>query len=549
MLHMMSTQACCQTENGSELISKSDSESRLTAFDSELVFQHGRDSFVKGFSMLSKILKVGFCGIIALIVFAHTTIAQQADTSSAPSKLLGSEKTLKLTEAIDIALANNSEIKRSLLSLKDADEQVRIAWSEVLPDISGSATYTRNLEIPVNFVPATFFDPNAQAGELVPLQFGTDNNWQGGLSVQQTLFRGEAIIGISSSKLYKAAQAENLRATTQEIVTQTRLAYYNALVSEEQLRLQKATVERLRRNLEENKSRQKAGLLDEYGVLQVRVQLQNQEPQLTQARYQVDQAYRELKVVLGIPLDIEFSVQGNLNAYDVSAQKATDEINQNLKKVDTMTPYQSHNQTDVMDTATDLRGDIRILEKQKALKNREIKAIKSQYLPTITANYNLNWSAAQAGNPVFFGTDESRARSQTLGFTLSLPIFQGFERTANLNIAQIEKKDIKEQKEATIRSAKNEIQSARESLNQAIETAPARTKALELAREGYERAQKRLENGMASQLDVTNAELQLREAEVNYAQMVYDYLSAKAQYDKAVGMVPFVGNDEPTLNE
>lgn len=496
-----------------------------------------------------RLVRIVAPAMFGLLIIHSSLLAQEPDTTSVPREIAGAEKKLKLTEAINIALANNSQIKRSLLSLKNADEQVRIAWSEVLPDISGSATYTRNLEIPVNFVPATFFDPNAPAGELVPLQFGTDNNWQGGLSVQQTLFQGEAIVGISSSKLYKAAQAENLRATTQEIVTQTRLAYYNVLVSEEQLRLQQATVERLRKNLEENKARQKAGLLDEYGVLQVRVQLQNQEPQLTQARYQVQQAYRELKVVLGIPLDLEFTVQGDLNAFNVTAQEATAEVNQNLKRVDNMTPYQFNKRTDVMEIATDLRGDIRVLNKQEALKDREIKAIKSRYLPTLTANYNLNWSAAQAGNPVFFGTEETRARSQTVGFTLSLPIFQGFERTANLNIAQIEKKDIEEQKEAAVRSAKNEIQSAREDLNQALETAPARERALELAREGYERAQARLENGLASQIDVTNAELQLRQAEVNYAQMVYNYLSAKARYDKAIGMVPFVDNDKPKLNE
>lgn len=494
------------------------------------------------------LMKTGI--LICLILFlASTSVkAQQVDSTSVKG-LLSDTKNLQLTEAIHVAMANNSDIKRSLYNLRDADEQVRLAWSEVLPDISGSATYTRNLEIPVNFVPAQFFDPNAPAGELVPLQFGTDNNWQGGVSVSQTLFRGEAIIGINSSKLYKAAQAENLRATTQQIVTQTRLAYYNVLIAEEQLRLQEATVERLRKNLEENKSRRKAGLIDEYAVMQVEVQLKNQEPQLAEARYAVKKAYRELKVVLGIPLDLEFSVQGSLGEFDVASQHATNEVNNNLKKVDRMTPFQFSEEDNVIDLATDLRGDIRILETQSDLKDREIKAIKSRFLPTLTANYNLNWSAAQAGNPVFFGSEDTRARSQTIGVTLSLPIFQGFQRTANLNIAQIQKKDIQEQQRATERAAKNEIQSARESLNQALETAPARQQALELAQEGYERAKARLENGMGSQLDVTNAELQLREAEANYAQMVFSYLSAKAQYDQAIGMVPFVDREQPSLNE
>lgn len=483
--------------------------------------------------------------IITMVLLGSTANAQEADTTTIP-EALGNQQVLKLTEAIQVALANNSEVKRSLFDLEIADKEVTKAWSSVLPDVSATAGYTRNLELPVFFFPQNPNDPNSP---LRAIPVGEENNWQANLSVEQTLFRGEAFVGISSSKVFKAAQAENLRATTQQIVTQTRLAYYNVLVAEEQLRLQEATVERLEKNLAENRSRLKAGLIDEYAVLQVEVQLSNQKPQLTQARYDLQQAYRELKVVLGVPLDLEFSVQGDLNSYEVTAQKAIDEKNKNLKQVDNMTPYQHNKEADVMDVATDLRGDIRVLETQNSLKEREIKAIKSRFLPSLSASYNLGWRAEEPGTPTFFGNDRRRVRTQTVGLNLSIPIFQGFERTANLDIAQIEKKDLEEQKRAAVRSAKNEIQSARESLNQAIETAPARIEALELAREGYERAKARLEKGLGSQLDVTNAELQLREAEANYARMVYNYLSAKAQYDQAIGMVPYVDNDKPTLNE
>ncbi|MDR8392032.1 TolC family protein [Aliifodinibius sp. S!AR15-10] len=485
---------------------------------------------------------------LTLFLFVGSVSSSAQDANTSFEEIQDQSKPVTLTQAIQVAMANNTDIKRALLTLEDADEQVRIAWSEVLPDVSGSATYTRNVEIPVNFVPAQFFDPSAPAGELVPLQFGTDNNWQGGLTVSQTLFRGEAIVGISSSELYKAAQAENLRATTQQIVTQTRLAYYNVLVAEEQLRLQTETVERLRQNLKENRARQKAGLIDEYAVLQVEVQLKNQEPQLTQARYDVQQAYRELNLVLGLPVELGLDVQGDLSSFDILSQEADSSVNDNLKEVDKMTPYSYEKSKELMNVATELRGDIRILDKQEDLKQREIKAIKSRFLPTLSANYNLNWSAAQAGSPNFFGTEDTRARSQTVALTFSLPIFQGFERNANLQIAKIEQRDLELQREQAVRDAKNEIQSARESLNQAIETAPAREDALEQAREGYQRAQARLESGLGSQLDVIEAEFQLRQAEVNYAQMVYNYLSAKAQYDQAIGMVPFVDESKPELD-
>lgn len=468
-----------------------------------------------------------------------------AQDSEAETDLLTNDTVLKLSEAIKVALANNPQVKRSLLDIRGADKQVAQAWSQVLPDITGSMSYTRNLEVPVFFFPE---DPTDENSPLRAIPVGEENNWLASLTVEQTIFDGQAFVGISSSKLFKAAQAEGLRATSQQIVTQTRLAYYNVLIAEEQLQLQKSVVERLKENLEENKARQNAGLIDQYDVLQVQVQLSNEQPQLTQARYAVQQAYRELKVVLGIPLNVNFSVLGDLDEYNVTAQKASNQINQNLKQVNRITPFQYTEQA-VLELATEMRGDIRVLEKQNELKGQEIKAIKSRFLPTISGSYNLGWRAQEPGSPSFFGSEMQRVRTQSLMLTLSVPIFQGFERTANLSIAKIEKKDLEIQKRAAIRSARNEIQSAREALKQAIETAPARQEAVELAREGYERARLRLENGLGSQLDVTNAELQLREAEANYAQMVYNYLSAKAQYDLAIGMVPFVDKSAPSLND
>jgi outer membrane protein TolC len=92
--------------------------------------------------------------------------------------------------------------------------------------------------------------------------------------------------------------------------------------------------------------------------------------------------------------------------------------------------------------------------------------------------------------------------------------------------------------------AQNEVASAGEELDKIFETAAARQQALEQAQIGYDRAQKRLNSGLGSQLELTEADIQVREAEVNYALMVFNYLSAKANYDLAIGKVPFVDSAE-----
>lgn len=462
--------------------------------------------------------------------------------SAAQDQPIITDPELTLEEAIHVAVANNPQVNRALLSVQDADELVDIAYSEVFPNISSSLNYTRNIQIPVSYLPASIFDPNAPEGTLVGIPFGTDNNWQGGFTVTQNIFRGEVFVGLSTSTIFKKVQEQNLRARAQQVITQTRLAYYQVLAAKEQLRLQETQISRLEKNLEDNKARQKAGLVDEYSVLQLEVQLSNQRPQLIEARYAVDQAYRDLKIALGVPLALEFEVIGDLNSFDIVSREAVSEENRAIKKVDQMHPFQYEREKDWSNVMGD-RGDLRMLDARLDLNEKEIQAVKSRFLPTITATYNLQWSAAEPGNPNFFKNPEpntSPNRFQTLGLNVKLPIFEGLKRMADVQRARISRKDIEEQIRAAELSAENEIASAAEALNKVFETAEARKQALSQAKEGYERSLKRLENGVGSQIEATDAEVQVRQAEVNYALMVYEYLSTKAQYDLATGQVPFV---------
>lgn len=487
-------------------------------------------------------------GLLILIFGIGLTSISKVKAQNAVADSLN-EATINLEQAIQIALANNTQMKRSLLSVRDADQQVRNAWSNVMPEVSASANYTRNLEIPVNFVPATIFDPNAPEDELIPLAFGTDNNWQGGLSVSQTLFSGQAFVGISSSELYKAAQSEAMRATAQGIVTQTRVSYYQALFAKERLRLIQAQINRVKENLSDTKKLFEQGFTDEYTVMQLEVQLSNLEPQLIQAEYGVKQAHQNLLDAMGLPVQLTIDTKGDLSKFEVETVETTVEVNRELKKIDRLTPLVLEEDSVMLNQAIDLRGDLRILDIQQQLQGKQLDAQLSSYLPTVFAQYGLNWTAAQAGTPVFFGTERSRARSQTLTVGVQLPIFQGFSRDVAIQRVKIQIKDTELQKYQAKQTANKEVYTAQQNLRQALQTSEGLKKALTQAERGYERAKIRFQNGVGSQQELYDAELQLRQAEINYTQMVSGYLSAKAQYDQAIGQVPFVGQDIQEIKE
>ncbi|HCD50955.1 MAG TPA: hypothetical protein DEQ34_00810 [Balneolaceae bacterium] len=474
-------------------------------------------------------------GTVWLIIISFTfQVKAQSEASGSDTPQI------TLIQAIDMALANNTQMKRALLSVKDADQQIRTAWSNVMPSIAASATYTRNLEIPVNFIPAILFDPNAAEGDLVPVAFGTDNSWNGGFSASQIIFNGQAFVGISSAELYKSAQNEALRATSQGIVTQTRITYYQVLIAQEQVRLIKAQYDRIKENLDDTKKLLEQGFTDDYTVLQLEVQLSNVKPQLTNAEFAVENAKRELLDVMGLPLDLTFIVAGNLSSYDIYSNSYADEVNKDLKKVDKKNPYLSNNDSLMFNQAFENRGDLRILDVQNELQNQQLKAQWSQYLPTVAAQYNLMWTAAQPGTPIFFGTEDRRARSQVLGLNVQMPLFQGFKRDAAIQQTRIRIKDIELQQHQSERDAVKELLNAQQTIEEAYLTVEARQKAIQQAKTGYERAIARQKAGVGSQQEVTDANLQLQQAEIGYAQTVFTYLMAKAQYDQAMGKVPFV---------
>ena len=134
-----------------------------------------------------------------------------------------------------------------------------------------------------------------------------------------------------------------------------------------------------------------------------------------------------------------------------------------------------------------------------------------------------------------------------LGRSKTGPIFQGFSRDASIQQAKIQLKDLKLQEYQAKQSTQKQIVVAKGDIREALQTASAREQALEQAEEGYQRALKRYQSGLGSQQEVTDAELQLREAELAYAQMAFSYLMAKAQYDQAIGKVPYVNHDPSEL--
>jgi outer membrane protein len=444
---------------------------------------------------------------------------------------------LDIQEAIARALDANREVLDARLGLDLAEEQVDEAWGSLFPTLDFNGTYTRNVSPPVSFLPAIIFDPEAPPDEQIPVQFGADNAWNANFRLEQTIFEAGALIGVGAASRFRSLQRETVRGRAQAVVTQVRSAYYRLLLDVENLRLLENSVARVTASLEETQALNRAGLAPEYDVLRLEVELSNLRANLQRAENAVTQSRRQMAVLLDLENLEGVDVSGSLAEMDLISLEVNTPENQAILSFAGFDPRtQSLEQT--IASAQAQRSDLRQLVLTEDLRRAELRLEQGDYLPSISAFGNYTVVAQQNGTPNFFGEDEQRATSKAIGITASLPIFTGTKRHNRIQQRQVTLKQAQTQTELVRDQAETQVKSLLDQVAEARQRALAQQAAVAQARRGFEIASAQYQEGLGSQLEITDAEEALRQSEFNYAQAVYDFLVARAQLDEAVGQVP-----------
>ncbi|HWV58726.1 MAG TPA: TolC family protein [Longimicrobiales bacterium] len=472
--------------------------------------------------------------VLALGTGAGPVKAQVGAGASAPLRLT-------LEAALETALDNNRELAEAQLQLEISGQQVREAWSAVFPTLDLASSFTRNLEVPGTFLPGEMV---GRPGELVPVRFGADNSWVFSLRAEQPLFRAAAFIGVGAAERYRALQEEIVRGQVQAVATRVRLAYYDVLLAEESARLNENAVERVRRALEETRAMHRAGVSSSYDVLRLEVELANLEPMVRRARNAVSAAKRALAVELGLDVDQDIEVVGSLAGLDLDNVDQNEPENRELLRFAGFAqPAESEGaREEILDQALASRSELRQLDLMEVLRETELKVERSEYLPTITLFGSYQITAQQDGSPAFFGNSASqRTYGRLVGVQVTMPLFAGFSRPARVQQRKLAVRQVEVQRQLAAAQVESQVRTLLDQVDEAAERAAAQRLATAQARRGYEIAGAQYREGLGSQLELTDAELALRQSEFNYAQAVYDYLVARAMLDEATGLVPVSG--------
>ena len=230
-------------------------------------------------------------------------------------------------------------------------------------------------------------------------------------------------------------------------------------------------------------------------------------------------SFASVEVMPDLPEDVEIEVVGELDALRDDVLAGTDGLT-----------------TDVTDNS-----DLRSLELQEEVLRRSLKAANAGRMPTLAAF----GSASYTGNdmePFNFGgaaaTDDSRyfwTHPISVGLQLSVPIFSGLtkmnrSRELKNQISQLslQRSYARQQIDVQVRSALNDLLTARETMY-------AQELTVEQACKAYKISDTRYRAGAGTILELNSAQLSQTQAQLNFSQAIYDYLSAKAEYDRIVG--------------
>jgi len=454
----------------------------------------------------------------------------------------GGVRTVDLNEAVGLALENNRDLEGARLELRGAGKRVREAWSSVFPSLDLNLSYTRNLSVAENFLPRIIFDPDADPDELVGVKFGADNLWSLQLRAEQPLFEAAAFIGVGTAGRYEALQVEALRGLMMDVATRVKLAYYAALLADEAVRLSENSVRRVRQTLDETRKMFEAGISSSYDVLRLEVELANLEPGLRRSRNAAVAAKRTLAVELAATGVDSVDVVGSLR--DVDPEEAIVDGSPVLRRI-SLNGAQAAAGDRAVELAFDSRSDLRQLRLTEQLRTAELRVEQSEYLPKISLFGTYSIVAQQNGDPVFFGASEAqRSYGRAIGIEVSVPLFAGFGRPARTAQKRVVVEQVRTQYELLRDRVESEVRSLTEETSEAHGRARAQKLAVRQAERGFEIARAQYREGIGSQLEVTDAEVALRQSEFNYAEAVHDWLTAQARLEQAVGVVPEVENGD-----
>jgi outer membrane protein len=456
---------------------------------------------------------------------------------------------LTLKRAVELALSpeGNTYIQLSDESLRQAKYRSEEVRSALLPDIETQAEQTTAMKSlaalgldlaadqtllgaaknPIQCAPGaglactvvSQYEPTLlqDIANKIPRVVGPFNSVDVRARLTQSVFDFSNIRRYQSSRAaFRAAKSDRSN-TDVSVSAAVAKAYLAALRANADVEAYQANVSLAEAVLKQAENQKAAGTGTGIEVTRAKVQLFNENQHLLVVQNERSKANLQLLRVMGLNLSTELDLTDKLS----------------YEPLDSLTVEQAESE------ALKNRPDVKAQAEREAASRLNANSVKSERLPSLVAY-------ADYGTTGVNGSTVTLLPTRDYGVALRVPIFDGGRRDARraemasqFRQERVRTNDLHEQIELEVRTALDSVHSAEEQ----VKVAEA---GLALSQSEFTQARRRYEAGVASSLELTDAQTRLERARDNRIDALFNHNVARFDLGQATGTIASMLQREPS---
>ena len=406
--------------------------------------------------------------------------------------------TLTLDQAIEIALSDNPTIQvaEQTVQLKKISNKETVMG--LLPEASLAGSYTRTIKK----------QTMVMMGQKI--EIGIPNQYQGGLSVSLPIFAPTLYKSMKLTKTDVALAVEQARSSKQDLVNQVTKAFYQTLLAQDSYAVLEKSFAQSEENFRIVNAKFEQGRVSEFDKISAEVQMRNLKPSVISARNAVELSKLQLLVLMNIEPETEFELIGSLKDYEESVYAGILTADTNSLKDNSALKQMDMN--------------VKMLQQTLSLN-------KQNFAPVVALQFNYMYTCMTDN---FKFKDYEWNPYSNVSLSISVPLFK-YSNFSNMKKTNIQIGQLMQNRDYTARQLAMQQQSYLNSMAASAEQVSSNKEAITQAEKGRTIAEKLYEVGRGTILELNSAEVALTQAQLTYAQSIFDYLSAKADLDKLQG--------------
>jgi outer membrane protein len=427
-------------------------------------------------------MKIKLTGLILLMsIVSSSLFAQQ-------------QLTLSVQEAVDHALKYNRTLMNSGLAVDKAQQGLRAAIANGLPQVNATVDYSNALgaEMSIKFMEGA---PETK----IPIKPTSNLKVQ----VTQMIFNGSYIVGVQTAKLYKELSEISLQKSEADIRTQVMNSYYLVQVSVELNNKLNQNLINLRELHKKVEALVYVGIKEQTDADQLFIQLNTLQNAVNASERQVELTTNMLRLQLGTDINTQLVLTDNID----------------------MILDQSDSEKALLQTLKlDNNLDFRLMDEQVQISRKMVDLKKSAALPSIGGFYSYTYK--------LLTSNFDMAAPHMLGLQMNIPIFSSGVRNAQTKQAFLDLKTTQNNRDMISDQLRIQDKQLRFNLINATETYSNQKANIEVSRRVYSNLKLKFEQGLISGLDLITADNNYLKAETDYISAALQLLDARLELDK-----------------